>query len=142
SADRAGAGGLHHHRHLGAPGGVLHPIGPALRQSGALGPGDRPGRSVRGATPVPGRHEHDPRGRDAGAAAMIRPRAAVGTVLVAFATHLAASAAIAAMAPPPEVSRLAFRHVASAAPGGGLLAQRVIERDWGPSEDSVYVELD
>lgn len=41
-----------------------------------------------------------------------------------------------------EVSLLAYRHVGPAAVPRGLLAQRVIDRQWGLSEDSVYVELD
>ncbi len=44
--------------------------------------------------------------------------------------------------PPPGVSLLAFRHVADPVRPELVLAQRVIDREWGPSDDSVYVELD
>lgn len=43
---------------------------------------------------------------------------------------------------PPGVSRLAFRHVVGAERPELVLAQRVIDREWGPSDDSVYVEVD
>lgn len=42
----------------------------------------------------------------------------------------------------PEVSRLEFRHVAEMAGSERVLAQRVIDREWGLPDDSVYVELD
>jgi hypothetical protein len=38
--------------------------------------------------------------------------------------------------------RLGVRAVATAADLDGLLAQRTIERQWGPSDDSVYVQVD
>jgi hypothetical protein len=41
-----------------------------------------------------------------------------------------------------DVSRLAYRRVGDGSRADGLLAQRVIDRDWGPSDDSVYVEVD
>jgi len=42
----------------------------------------------------------------------------------------------------PEPSRLAYRHAVWGTGGDGLLAQRAIDRSWGPSEDSVYVTVD
>ena len=44
--------------------------------------------------------------------------------------------------PSRGVSLLAFRHVAGAEHPELVLAQRVIDREWGPSDDSVYVEVD
>ncbi len=41
-----------------------------------------------------------------------------------------------------EGSRLAPRLVRLEPSGSGLLAQRAIERDWGPSEDSTYAVID
>jgi hypothetical protein len=70
---------------------------------------------------------------------MTMSRAAMPALLlaVAFCVPLSAGAA-----PSAEVSRLAFRHGASGADLGGVLAQRTIDRQWGLSEDSIYVELD
>ena len=45
-------------------------------------------------------------------------------------------------APPPGVSLLAYRHVVGATRPELVLAQRTIDREWGPSDDSVYVEVD
>jgi hypothetical protein len=56
---------------------------------------------------------------------------------VALGTPLPAGAT-----PAADVSRLAFRHVGSTAVPGGVLAQRAIERQWGLSDDSIYVELE
>jgi len=42
----------------------------------------------------------------------------------------------------PGISRLAFRHVVRGERPELVLAQRVIDREWGPSDDSVYVEVD
>ena len=44
--------------------------------------------------------------------------------------------------PPPGVSALAFRHLQAGVRPELLLAQRVIDREWGPSDDSIYVELE
>ena len=71
---------------------------------------------------------------------MTSARSALWAVL--FATMPDVAVASGAEPPPAEVSHLAFRHVASAAVPLDLLAQRVIDREWGMSEDSLYVELD
>lgn len=42
-----------------------------------------------------------------------------------------------------ESARLGFRRIrAGASPPELILAQRTIDRDWGPSDDSIYVEVD
>ena len=68
------------------------------------------------------------------ALALVLVPAAAGSVIVA--------PAAAGSAAPHEDSRLAFRRLE----GGGrpelILAQRTIDRDWGPSDDSIYVEVD
>jgi hypothetical protein len=46
----------------------------------------------------------------------------------------------AAGAAPSDVSRLAFRHVSATTDPTRFLAQRVIDREWGLSDDSIYVE--
>lgn len=66
-------------------------------------------------------------------------RLARGTVALALAlaTACAASRSLCATL---AGSKLALP--VSTAPDGGLLAQRVIEREWGPSEDSLYHVVD
>lgn len=70
---------------------------------------------------------------------MIAPRSILPAILLAA---LALPAAAAGLGPGPETSRLAVRHEGWDRESDGLLAQRVIDRQWGPSEDSVYVEVD
>jgi hypothetical protein len=41
-----------------------------------------------------------------------------------------------------EAARLGFRRVEGTDHPDLILAQRVIDRDWGPSDDSIYVEVD
>jgi hypothetical protein len=68
---------------------------------------------------------------------MSRARAFVAATLCAALAGIVAAAAEAT----PEPSRLALARVT----GTGtpeLIAQRVIEREWGPSEDSVYKAID
>ncbi|MEK7329450.1 MAG: hypothetical protein AAB290_01595 [Candidatus Eisenbacteria bacterium] len=67
-------------------------------------------------------------------------RAALAALLLAAA--LGTPLASGATPPAADVSRLAFRHVGGGSDPGGVLAQRVIDRLWGPSDDSIYVELD
>ena len=45
-------------------------------------------------------------------------------------------------APLPEDARLGFRRLEGAERPELILAQRVIDRDWGPSDDSIYVEVE
>jgi len=58
---------------------------------------------------------------------------------------LAAHAAKVAVPPVEDPSRLGYRRIASAGTGDGepelILAQRTIDRSWGPSDDSIYVEV-
>jgi hypothetical protein len=70
----------------------------------------------------------------------IRPRRRLTIVLLAAALALAVAAG--ARAGEIEGSRLAFRIVRMEESGTGLLAQRSIVRDWGPSEDSTYAVVD
>ncbi|HKQ58109.1 MAG TPA: hypothetical protein VJY35_09595 [Candidatus Eisenbacteria bacterium] len=42
----------------------------------------------------------------------------------------------------PESAGLAFRRVAGDVEPELILAQRVIDREWGPSDDSIYVEIE
>jgi len=55
---------------------------------------------------------------------------------------LALAVSTAAAADVRMVSPLALALVRPADPGSGLLAQRVIDREWGPSEDSTYREVE
>lgn len=66
------------------------------------------------------------------------PRRAVAALLAALCAVGACAACAGAVA--LTGSRLALPAVT--APDGGLLAQRVIDREWGPSEDSTYVEVE
>jgi hypothetical protein len=66
-------------------------------------------------------------------------RALLGLLLLA---SLGAVRPCGAGLPGADVSHLAYRRVAPAGVPGGLLAQRVIDRQWGLSDDSVYVVLD
>src|SRR5262245_34774719 len=68
---------------------------------------------------------------------MIRARA-----LSCLALAAGLCAASSAVAEAPELTRLAYRHAALDAGRDGLLAQRTIDRQWGLSEDSVYVTVD
>jgi len=69
---------------------------------------------------------------------VIRP---VALALVAAALA-AAAAAQATEVPPFGRSRLVLAHLDLTPAAGPVLAQRVIDREWGVSEDSVYVEKD
>ena len=44
--------------------------------------------------------------------------------------------------PPPGAWALAYRHLEGEVRPELMLAQRVIDREWGPSDDSIYVELE
>jgi hypothetical protein len=59
-----------------------------------------------------------------------------------LAAALATPPASGAALPAADVSRLAFRQVGEVVRPEGVLAQRVIDRVWGPSDDSVYVEFE
>jgi hypothetical protein len=74
-----------------------------------------------------------------------RTRAWCGATLLALA--LGAAPAVGAPAagaetPWDDAARLSFRRLAGGERPELLLAQRSIDRDWGPSDDSIYVEVD
>jgi hypothetical protein len=71
---------------------------------------------------------------------MSRFRAALMAIL--FAATLMMPPTAGATASAPAVSRLAFRHAGVMAGPDGVLAQRVIDHEWGLPDDSVYVEVD
>ena len=71
---------------------------------------------------------------------MTRPFALVAMVLLALAPAPGRAALGEAAASDP--ARLAFRRIAGAGRPELILAQRTIDREWGPSEDSVYVEVE
>lgn len=58
----------------------------------------------------------------------------------AIAAVVAASSARAALAPGFEPSRLTLLRIEGHEKPELILAQRVIDREWGPSDDSIYVE--
>jgi hypothetical protein len=61
---------------------------------------------------------------------------------LALVAALGAPSAPAAAPAVIEPSRLAYRHAGWDPGPGGVLAQRAIDRHWGPSDDSVYVVVD
>jgi hypothetical protein len=71
---------------------------------------------------------------------MTARRSALWAILIAM--LFGSPPASASGLPPEDVSRLAYRRVADGSGSEGLLAQRVIDRVWGPSDDSIYVVLD
>jgi hypothetical protein len=67
---------------------------------------------------------------------------AFALVPAALGSGITAATAGTGLAPPPEDARLAFRRLEGDARPELILAQRVIDRQWGPADDSIYVELD
>ncbi|TMQ72356.1 MAG: hypothetical protein E6K81_07690 [Candidatus Eisenbacteria bacterium] len=62
---------------------------------------------------------------------------------LALALSVAAAFPVAAsVSAPAGVSRLGFRRMGNVTAAGELLAQRTIDRQWGLSQDSVYVAVD
>lgn len=64
-------------------------------------------------------------------------------MLLALALFSAAGASADVGAPPSlESARLGFRHLEGVGRPQLILAQRAIDREWGPSDDSIYVEVE
>lgn len=74
---------------------------------------------------------------------MTRAMAIKAAGLAALVSLLACGGVVASPGSDPlDPSRLGFRWIAGESRPELLLAQRTIDRDWGPSDDSVYVEVD
>lgn len=69
-------------------------------------------------------------------------RSAVLLALALVPLGVAGAAAGAGAPPEPEGARLGYRRMEGVERPELILAQRVIDRDWGPSDDSIYVEVD
>jgi hypothetical protein len=72
---------------------------------------------------------------------MIRPRGLHPALALAILLALAAPA-LASPRIAPSDPRLGFRRVLGGVAEGPVLAQRTIDREWGPSDDSIYVEVE
>jgi hypothetical protein len=78
---------------------------------------------------------------------MNRTRAVRGATLLALALAFAAGPSAGAPSAPAapawdDAARLGFRRIEGAVRPELILAQRTIDREWGPSDDSIYVEVE
>src|SRR5207247_2336461 len=135
SAERAGGRRVPHPGCLRSPGDLLHSQRSPLGQPRGVGSGGAPGRALSRAAALPRDRTRAGRSAAAGADPMTLTRACLVLLACAAAAPRAAGAGEAAG------SVLAPRLLEGTERPELILAQRVIERSWGLSEDSTYVEL-